>query len=141
MTPEEEKALLLRVVLRVAQSQLERSGFAPFGATLGGARDVQLLIPESAKSGTMTVDVVDAYWRKQMGKALEAGNVRALCTVADVRETDGEGKLVPGVFVHLEHSTGDAEDLLYFYAKLEGARVTFQEPFRDKAALQFFTAT
>ena len=54
MTPEEEKALLLRVVLRVVQTQLERSGFAPFGATLGSARDVQLLILESAKSGTMS---------------------------------------------------------------------------------------
>jgi hypothetical protein len=119
--------------------QLERSGFAPFGATLGPARAVQLLIPESAKSGTMTIDVVDAYWRRQMSKAIEAGNVRALCTVADVRETDGQGKLVPGVFVHIEHFLGDAEDLLYFYAKLESSRITFQEPIRDKAALQFFT--
>ena len=138
MTRQEEMALLLRVVVRVAQTQLQKSGFAPFGATLGSARNVQLLIPESAKSGTMTIDVVDAYWRRQMSRAIEAGDVRALCTVADVRETDGQGRLVPGVFVHIEHVGGDAEDLLYFYAKLEDAQVTLQEPIRDKAALQFF---
>ena len=137
MTPEEEKALLLRVVVRIAQSRLEKGGFAPFGATLGSSRDVQLLIPETAKTGTMTVELVDAYWKMQMARAIGSGEVRALCTVADVRETDGE-KLVPGVFIHIEHCAGDAEDILYRYAKLANAQIAFQEPRCGKTALQFF---
>lgn len=137
MTPREEMDLLVRVVSRIAQTQLEKGGFIPFGATLGSGRDVQLLLPNSAK-GEMTIELVDAYWRKQMSKAIEAGGVRALCTVADVRVTDSGSKLVPGVFIHIEHSAGDAEELLYPYAKDELSNVSFLEVTRVNAALQFF---
>ena len=140
MTPLEEKDLLLRVAVRVAQTQLEKGGIIPFGATLGEGRDVQLLIPNSAK-GNMTIEIVDAYWRKQMAKAIEAGNVKALCTVADVRVTDDRGKLVPGVFIHIEHSAGDAEELLYHYAKDDNTTVTFIEVKREPTILQYFIST
>ena len=137
MTPQEEIELLLRVVARIAQTQLEKGGFIPFGATLGSGRDVQLLIPNSAK-GEMTIEVVDAYWKKQMSKAIQTGKVNALCTVAGVRVTDGDAKLVPGVFIHVEHSGGDSEDLLYPYTKDADSKVTFLEVTRAVANLQFF---
>ena len=137
MTPQEELELLLRVVARIAQTQLETGGFIPFGATLGPARDVQLLIPNSAK-GEMTIELVDAYWKRQMSKAIEAGNVRALCTVSDVRVTDSDSKLVPGVFIHIEHSGGGSEDLLYPYTRGADSKVTFLEVTRALATLQFF---
>jgi hypothetical protein len=139
LTPLEEKDLLLRVAVRVALTQLEKGGILPFGATLGAGRDVQLLIPNSAK-GNMTIEIVDAYWRRQMAKAIEGGNVKALCTVADVRVTDSEGKLVPGVFVHVEHSAGDAEELLYHYAKDENAAITFLEIKREATTPQYFAS-
>lgn len=139
MTPEEEKALLLRIVLRLARTQLEKQdGFIPFGATLGSNRDVQLLMPKSAKGGTMTIEKVDTYWTKQMAAAIKAGNVKALCTLADVREADDSGKLVPAIFIHIEHSTENAEDLLYRYERLENSQVTLQEPARETTAPQFF---
>lgn len=138
MTPQEEIELLLRVVARIAQTQLEKGGFIPFGATLGPSRDVQLLIPNSTK-GEMTIEVVDAYWKKQMSKAIQTGKVNALRTVADVRVTDGDAKLVPGVFIHVEHSGGKAEDILYPYAKDENSKVTFLKITRAAAHLQFFS--
>ena len=140
MSPLEEKDLLVRVAVRVAETQLEKGGIIPFGATLGEGRDVQLLIPNSA-SGDMTIEIVDAYWRKQMAKAIESGNVKALCTVADVRVTDSQGKLVPGVFIHVEHSAGHAEELLYHYAKGENAAVTFLQVTREPTTLQYFAST
>lgn len=140
MTPQEEIEPLLRVVARIALTQLETGGFIPFGATLGSSRDVKLLIPNSAK-GEMTIEVVDAYWKKQMNKAIETGDVKALCTVADVRVTDGDAKLVPGVFIHIEHSGGDSEDLLYPYTKDADSKVTFLEVTRARANLQFFTSS
>jgi hypothetical protein len=139
VTPQEEKDLLLRVAVRIAQTQLEKGGIIPFGATLGKGRDVQLLIPNSAK-GNMTIEIVDAYWRKQMARAIEAGNVKALCTVADVRVTDTQGKLVPGVFIHIEHFAGVAEELLYHYAKDENAAITFLEVKREATIPQYFAS-
>lgn len=141
MTPEEEKSLLLRVVVRIAQTQLEKGGFIPFGATLRAGRDVQLLIPKSAPVGNTTIELVNAYWSRQMAKAIESGDVRALCTVADVRESNSDGRLVPGVFIHIEHFSGDAEDLLYLYSKLENSQVRFQEPTRETTTLKFFNVT
>jgi hypothetical protein len=137
LSPLEERDLLLRVAVRIAQTQLEKGGIIPFGATLGEGRDVQLLIPNGAKRNT-TIEIVDAYWRKQMAKAIEGGNVKALCTVADVRVADSNGKLVPGVFIHIEHSAGGAEELLYHYAKDENAAVTFIEVKREPTILQYF---
>lgn len=141
MTPEEEKSLLLRVVVRIAQTQLEKGGFIPFGATLRPGRDVQLLIPKGAPGGNTTIELVNAYWSRQMAKAIESGDVRALCTVADVRESNSDGRLVPGVFIHIEHFSGDAEDLLYLYSKLENSQVRFQEPTRETTTLKFFNVT
>ena len=141
MTPEEEKSLLLRVVVRIAQTQLEKGGFIPFGATLRAGRDVQLLIPKGAPGGNTTIELVNAYWSRQMAKAIESGDVRALCTVADVRESNSDGRLVPGVFIHIEHFSGDAEDLLYLYSKLENSQVRFQEPTRETTTLKFFNVT
>lgn len=140
MTSQEEKELLLRVVARIAKTQLEKGGFIPFGATLGPGRNVQLLIPNSA-TGEMTIEIVDAYWQRQMNKAVVAGNVIALCTVADVRVTDSDGKLAPGVFIHIEHSGGDAEELLYPYTKDEDSKVTFLEVTRAVTSLQYFIST
>ncbi len=140
LTPQEEIELLLRVVARIAQVQLEKRGFIPFGATLGSGRDVQLLIPNSAK-GEMTIEVVDAYWKKQMCKAIQTGKVNALCTVADVRVTDGDAKLVPGVFIHAEHSGGKAEDILCPYVKDENSKVTYLKITRAVAHLQFFSSS
>jgi hypothetical protein len=56
-----------------------------------------------------------------------------------VRVTDGDAKLVPGVFIHVEHSGGEAEDILYPYAKDENSNVTFLKITRAAAQLQFFS--
>ncbi len=101
---------MLRVVTRIAQTQLEKGGFIPFGATLGPGREPQLLIPTSAK-GEITTDKVEAYWKVQMSKAIEAAKITTLCTVTDVRIPDSDGKLIPGVFIHIEHRAGEAEDV------------------------------
>jgi hypothetical protein len=140
LTPGEEIELLLRVVIRIAHTQLEKGGFIPFGATLAAGRNVQLLLPNSAK-GEMTIEAVDAYWRKQMRKAVEAGKVKALCTIADVRVTDSDSKLARGVFIHVEHAGGDAEDILYRYTKDENSKVTFLESTRRTTTLEFFNST
>lgn len=61
MTPQEEKALLLRVVTKLVTPQLERGGFVPFGAILGQNRNVQLLMPKSVKRDVTRDELVD-YW-------------------------------------------------------------------------------
>jgi hypothetical protein len=140
VTPQEEKELLLRVVLRIAQTQLEKGGFIPFGATLGPGREAQLLMPTSAKR-EITIDKVVAYWKVQMSKAIETSKITTLCTVTDVRISDNDGKLIPGVFIHVEHWAGDAEDILFPYTKDENAKVTLQEPAKEATNLQFFVTS
>jgi hypothetical protein len=124
MTPLEEKELLLRVVTKLAQTQLEQGGFIPFGAVLGSKRDLKLLRPKSWKQNP-TRDDVEGYWFRELKKHAEKEGCRSLCFCADVWiPTEGD-QLLPAILVHIEHVESDAEEMLYPYGKDEGSRVVF----------------
>jgi hypothetical protein len=139
MTPDEQKDLLLRVVIRLAGKQLEKGGFVPFGATLGTARDVKLLMPKKFKQDA-TRDEVETYWAEELRNATAIGNCKTACSCADVRVPMHDGSLVPGVLIHIEHAEGSAEDIIYPYGKDEGA-VVFGEPTRVGVERQIFTSS
>jgi hypothetical protein len=136
MTPQEEKNLLLRVVIRLAGTQLESGGLTPFGATLGSERDVKLLVPKGFKKNP-TRDEVEAYWAGELRKANATGKCKTVCSCADVRVPVEGGNLIPGVLIHIEHAEGSAEDVLYPYRNDEGS-VVFGVPTSVKAELQVF---
>jgi hypothetical protein len=137
MTPQEEKELLLRVVVRVAAMQLKEGGLVPFGATLGLKRDVKLLMPKSWKQTPTTRDELEGYWIRELRQATASGTCKTVCSCADVRVPKGE-KLVPAVLIHVEHAEGSAEDILYPYQKDEGSVVVFGEPTSAATEHQIF---
>jgi|SRR6266446_1083331 len=132
MTPDEEKQLLLRVVLRLAKDQLEKGGFIPFGATLGTKRDVQLLMPKSMKKDVKR-DELDAYWNEQFRPFVAGQGCKTVCTCADVCLSGDEGGLVRGVLIHIEHADSAAEDIFAPYTRDENSKVTFGRETREAA--------
>ncbi|HYX68211.1 MAG TPA: hypothetical protein VE825_03685 [Terriglobales bacterium] len=128
MTPEEEKALLLRVVIKVARLEIQQSGgLVPFGATLGSKRDVCLLRPKEV-TGTVTRDKLEDYWKREFGKAAAAGECRTVCCCADVRVArDQGGSLVPALLIHIEHVEAGGEDVVYPHWKGEDSEVVLGE--------------
>src|SRR5437588_12294178 len=96
MTPEEQKDLLLRVVIRVAGQQLESGGLMRFGATLGSERDVKLLMPKSFKKDP-TRDEVESYSAQKLRKAIADGSRETASSSADARFPMQDGRLGPGV--------------------------------------------
>src|SRR5260370_31863694 len=103
MTPQEEKALLLRVVTKLAAPHLEKGGFIPFGAILGQKRDVQLLMPKSMKRDVPRNEL-DNYWARPIRNAIAAGKYMTVCWCADVRGQPDAGPLRPAVLFHFGHS-------------------------------------
>ena len=125
MTPREEKDLLIRVVRKLAITQLIKGGFIPFGATLDSKRHVQLLMPKSMKKNT-TRDELQVYWARELKQAAASGACKTVCWCADVRADSDGGALVPAVFVHIEHCDAYAEDIFYPYVN-EGSECEVTE--------------
>lgn len=135
MTPQEEKELLLRVVVRVATQQLELGrGFYPFGAILGANRDVQLLMPQSMKTDVRE-DELKSYWVRELRKAIEQGRAtfKTACYCTDVRITLETSELVPAISAHIEHANADAETITYPYCWSHDAKPLLNEPTRSPA--------
>ena len=102
MTPQEEKALLLRVVTQLAAKFLLKGGFIPFGATLGPNRNVDLLMPEGMKKDVTRDELYD-YFGKELRGAAAGEQRKTACICAHVGEVEGK-VLFPAVLVHVEHT-------------------------------------
>jgi hypothetical protein len=140
MTPQEEKDLLLRVVIKVARLELEQgAGLVPFGATLGAKRDVCLLRPKEV-AGAVTRDKLEDYWKRQLRQAVSAGECRAVCCCADVRLQQGEGQLVPALLIHVEHVDDGGEDIMYPHWKDEDSQLVLGQPTGAPATWGIFDA-
>jgi hypothetical protein len=127
MTPQEEKALLLRVVTQLAAKfLLKGGGFIPFGATLGPDKNVDLLMPEGMKKHVRR-DELDNYFGEELRRSITAEKRKTACFCVHVGEVDGK-VLTPGVLVHIEHAVAYAEDVLYPYQLNEVPEVVFGNP-------------
>jgi hypothetical protein len=138
MTPQEEKEQLLKVVVRVAAIQLKEGGLVPFGATLGFSRNVKLLMPKGWAPSPTTPGQLEGYGIRELRLATAAGACKTVCYCADVR-VPVEQKLVPAIFIHIEHAEGSAEDILSPYRKDQGSDVVFGEPTSAETEHQIFT--
>jgi hypothetical protein len=136
MTPDEAKALLLRVVTKLVAQQLEQGGFMPFGAILGQKRDVQLLMPKSMKPNVVR-DELDTYWAQTIRKAIANGDYTTACWCADVRGQSDDETLIPALLIHAEHAHSFSEDILIAYRK-EGGKIVFDEPTIEPTQHQIF---
>lgn len=140
MTPDEAKALLLRVVTKLVAQQLEQGGFIPFGAILGQQREVQLLMPKSMKRN-VTRDELDSYWAQTIRKAIVNGHYKTACWCADVRGQADDETLIPTLLVHVEHEHSFAEDILIAYRRNEGGNIVFDEPNIEPTKYQIFPSS
>jgi hypothetical protein len=138
MTPQEEKELLLRLVVKVATMQLAEGGITPFGATLGSRRNVKLLLSKNWKREVTTQDDFEKYWIRELRQAAAAEVCRMACACADVRVPMEDGRLVPAVLIHVEHTEGSAEDVVYPYRRDDESMVVFGEPTSAETACQIF---
>jgi hypothetical protein len=114
MTLQEEKQLLLSVVTKLAAKFIGQGGFVPFGAILGPSRKVNLIMPKGWKENT-TRDELDAYWSRELKKAITDTGCMTACSCADVRIPIDHGELAPGIFIHMEQAGLPAEDIVYPY--------------------------
>jgi hypothetical protein len=137
MTSAEARELLLRVVTQVAARQLQEGALLPFGATLGGQRNVSLLVPEGVKKYVTQPELEDYFVEHLRAAAAEQPCLTA-CFCADVRAHTERGELAPGLLVHIETSDGAAEDLVYPYRKSERAEIEFDPPARVAAEPRIF---
>lgn len=137
MTPQENKALLLRAVTKLAAKQLANGGLMPFGATLGSKREVQLLVPESIKPDA-TLEELDAYWTRELGQAAATGECDTVCTCVHVGMQTEEGISVPALLIHIEQMNAFSENILYPYEKAEESDVVFGEPTTEATEYQIF---
>jgi hypothetical protein len=138
MTPEEAKALLLRVVTKLVAPQLEQGGFIPFGAILGQKRDVQLLMPKSGKRNVAR-DELDAYWAQTIRKAIADGDCTTACWCADVRGQTDDETLIPALLIHAEQAHSFSEDILIAHQKNENGKIVFDEPNIEPAQHPIFS--
>jgi hypothetical protein len=139
MTPTEEKHLLVRVVAKLAMAQLNAGGFMPFGATLGNARDVQMLIPEAMKQG-VTMDELDEYWTQELRKAAAAGQCKSVCSCTYGKIPTEDGTLVSALLIHVEHPEADAEDIVYPYHTDKDAKAVLDEPVSEVTERRVFSS-
>src|SRR5260370_35420408 len=140
MTPQEEKALLLRVVTKLAATQLEQGGFIPFGAILGQNRDAQLLMPKSMKRDVAR-DELDNYWARTIRNAIAAGKYMTVCWCADGRERTNDEALITALLFHAEQAYSFSEDILFAYRKSESGKVVFDEPDTEATQHQIFSSS
>lgn len=126
MTTQEHKELLLRVVLRVAASQLLQGGLMPFAATLGTHRNVEFLVPKGVKK-EVTPEELESYWVQQLRTAVAENECSAICYCAELRNRSVDGAVILVLFAHIE-SAGGAEDRTYPYHSIEGGGIAFAAP-------------
>ncbi len=138
MTPREEIDLLLRVVTRLAQKQLEKGGFIPFGAVLGANREVQLLMPGGWKKDS-TRDEVENYWYAELRKHAAKVGCKCVCFCADVGVPIESGGYLLAVNVYIEHPQAEAANLFYQYSQNPGPDVTFGQPITVKTDHHVFS--
>ena len=124
MTPREEIDLLLRVVTRLAQKQLEKGGFIPFGAVLGANREIQLLMPGGWKKDS-TRDEVENYWYAELRKHAAKDDCRCACFCADVGVPIESGENLLAVNVYIEHPQAEAANIFYPYSQNSASHVEF----------------
>jgi hypothetical protein len=125
MTSQEEKELLLRIVMRLAQQHLGADGLSPFAAVLNRGRQLKLLLPESMKPNP-AADELERYWLRELRKAItDEADARAACHCATVQAPTEQGGTVPGIWVFLEHIEDGAEDLVFPYWKNEKSEYVF----------------
>jgi hypothetical protein len=127
MTPREEIDLLLRVVTRLAQKQLEKGGFIPFGAVPASNRDVQLLMPEGWKKNS-TREEVETYWYAELRKHAAADGCKVVCFCADVGVPLDAGEYALAVNVYVEHQQAGAANIFYPYSQNPESHVEFGQP-------------
>jgi len=139
MTLQEEKELLVRVVTRLAAKLIGQGGFVPFGATLGPGRNVKLLMPKAWKENA-TRDELEAYWSRELEKAITEADCKTVCSCADVRASMDSGDLAPGIFIHLEQVGSPAEDIVYPYLK-DGTEAKLGTPTSDETESRVFDAS
>ena len=140
LTPQDEKELLLRVVTKLAATQLEAKGFMPFGATLGPHRNVKLLAPQTWKQNSNREEV-ETYWVQELRKAITSEECKAVCFCADVRVPVDNGGLVPAVLIHVEHAEAPAEAIFYPYSKDGSLKVVFASPTRAATTGRIFRSS
>jgi hypothetical protein len=140
MTAEEQKSLLVRVVIKLALKLLKEKGFYPFGAVLGTKRNVQIFMPKGWKPNS-TRDELEAYWFKELRRSTATGDYVAACFCADVRVPVNAGNLVPAMLVHIEHAEASAEDGLYPYLKDQQSKVSLGSPTFVVTAPQIFVSS
>jgi hypothetical protein len=128
MNPQEEKELLLRVVMRLVQQHLGADGLYPFAAVLSRGREVKLLVPKGMKQKP-TADELERYWLGELRNTIADGHdARAACYCAAVQAPTEQGGLVPGVWVFLEHIEDGAGDLVFPYWKNDQSEYVFGDP-------------
>jgi hypothetical protein len=140
MTAREEIDLLLRVVTRLAQQQLEMGGFYPFGAVLGSSRDVQLLMPKGWKKDS-TRDEVEAYWYSELRKHSAKDSCKVVCFCANVGVPTEAEEYTWGVNVYIEHQQAGAASIFYPYSQNPDSRVEFGQPTTVKTERHVFLNT
>jgi hypothetical protein len=138
MTLQEEKELLLEVVTQLAAKLIRQGGFVPFGAALGPGRNVKLLMPKSWKQNA-TRDEIEAYWSRELKKAVDKGECKTVCSCADVRIPLENGNLVPCIFIHIEQAQSCAEDIGYPYRNDGESEVKFGTPTSVQTETSVFT--
>lgn len=139
MTLEEEKDLLLGLVTKLAAKLICQGGFAPFGATLGPGRNVKLLMPKNWKVNS-TRDEVEAYWSRELKKAVYEGDCKTVCSCSDVRIPIENGNMAPCILIHIEQAQACAEDIGYPYLKDGESEVKLGTPTSVKTEPSVFTA-
>ena len=104
MTPQEEIDLLLRVVTRLAQKQLEKGGFIS------------------------TRDEVETYWYAELRKHVAADGCNGACFCADVKVPLDAGGYASAIYVYIEHPQAEAANIFYPYSQDPESHVEFGPP-------------
>jgi hypothetical protein len=138
MTPEERKDLLLNLVKRFAEIQMQEfGGITPFGATLGLGRDVILIKPKSTPQ-EISPDQLTAYFQKRLLEAVSKKPLTAVCYCAHVLAKSTTGEMVPGLFVHFEQPEGVSENMAYPFTIGNDSKLNFGPPTCVPVELEVF---
>jgi hypothetical protein len=126
MTLQEEKDTLLRVVTKLVLQMMAKGGFCPFGAVMGPNRSAKILMPKGWKKDAAR-DEVEAYWARELRKAVSDTGCRTVCWCADVRSPKEDGDFTPFMLIHVEQAS-IAEDMGYPYLKDGNSKVELGSP-------------
>jgi hypothetical protein len=139
MEQSEPKELLLRVVMRLVEKELNGQGLRTFAAVLVKGPEIQVLVPETMKKN-VTTDELHEYWIGELRSSVSSRHSEVVCYCTDLRVTDENGTLVtPGVLVFVEESGGSAEYRFYTYEKKKDSAVAMHEPTIEAIPTRVFT--